>query len=64
MSPKLLEEVVGLGLDEADSMIRDAGFRYRVVHRDGENYVCTMDYCNDRLNLSITDRKITKVSIG
>lgn len=64
MSQKLLEAVIGLGLNEADELIRAAGYRYRVVHRDGNNYICTMDYDTRRVNLHIMDRKITEARLG
>ena len=38
--------------------------RYRIVGRDGESFVITMDYNPGRYNLYITDGIVTRVRMG
>lgn len=55
-----------VGMDEqaaVDSIITN-GFTYRVVSRDGEDFVVTMDYRFDRINLTIVKSIVTDVSVG
>ena len=59
-----LNTLVGLEEEDATKQLKDAGWKVRVVARDGEIFMRTMDYWEDRANLSINNGKITKISIG
>lgn len=59
-----LNTLVGLEEEDAIKQLKDAGWKVRVVARDGEIFMRTMDYWEDRANLSTNNGKITKISIG
>jgi hypothetical protein len=56
--------LVGLGEDEAVKVAESKGWITRVSSRDGEEFQMTMDYVANRVNLAITDGKVTGVSVG
>ena len=60
----LLTKLVGMKEDEAMSLIKEDGFLYRTVYKDGEYYIVTCDYRIDRINLSIEEGFIIKVGVG
>ncbi len=60
----LAAEVVGLGEDDAVAAIEAAGLVARVIERDGESLPATMDYREDRVNLSVTDGTVTAATVG
>ena len=49
---------------EAQTLTQQAGYTYRIVRRDGQDYVVTMDYSTDRINVDIVDGRVTNTSIG
>lgn len=61
-----VRSLVWLGLTEQEAMaaIRAAGRPVRVVMRDGEGLAATMDYREDRVNLTITEGRVTAISGG
>lgn len=48
----------------AIDLITREGLTYRVVERDGEQYMVTMDYSPQRLNLVVTNQVITEAYVG
>lgn len=56
--------LVGLSLVDARTVAEANGFALRVVSRDGKRGMVTQDYRTDRINVSVVDDKVTKVSIG
>ena len=56
--------LVGLTEDEATKVAESNGWIVRVSSRDGEEFQLTMDYVANRVNLAITDGKVTGVSVG
>jgi hypothetical protein len=63
-SAEAFQKYVGLTESEAVEAIKQDGLRPRVVCRDGEHYVITMDYRTDRVNLTVTKGKVTSVHVG
>ena len=63
-SAEAFQKYVGLTESEAVQAIKKDGLRPRVVSRDGEHYVITMDYRTDRVNLTITEGKVTSAHVG
>jgi len=61
---QLAASVVGMSEDDAVKAITDAGCTSRVVERDGEKFPVTMDLNPMRVNLTITDSKVTKATVG
>lgn len=60
-------EVIGMPEAEAIATIEGISSEQltaRVVRRDDENYVVTMDYELNRINLEIDNGMVTKTSIG
>jgi hypothetical protein len=63
---RVAREIVEQKLREpfAIDLITREGLTYRVVERDGEQYMVTMDYSPQRLNLVVTDQVITEAYVG
>lgn len=59
-----VSKLVGLTEEDAKTKITAAGLKCRVRNRDGQAFVGTCDYRMDRVNLSITDGKVTSASLG
>ena len=49
---------------EAIALVKAAGMKCRVVERNGKNFIVTMDYRLDRVNLYIAFDKVYKSKIG
>lgn len=58
------KNLVGLTEESAKAKITELGMKCRVRNRDGETFMGTCDYRLDRINLSITDGKVTNATIG
>ena len=61
------KEVIGMSESDAIQTIESAKgekLTARVVRRDEESYVVTMDYRLDRINLEFDDGRVTKATIG
>ncbi len=56
--------LVGMPADEAEQVVIEAGFTWRVASVDGEALALTMDYRPDRINAEITDGEVTRVTVG
>ncbi|GAA4351476.1 hypothetical protein [Angustibacter luteus] len=61
---QLATSVVGMTEDDAVKAVADAGGTTRVVERDGEKFAVTMDLNPSRINLTVTDGKVTKATVG
>ena len=55
---------VGMGEEEAAQAAAAAGLAWRVVERDGEMMMLTMDYQPARLNASINSGEVTSCRLG
>ena len=61
----LLEEYVGLTIEEFTAEAKASGFETRVVMLDGESLEVTMDYRTDRVNVAVDGDIVVKIeSIG
>jgi hypothetical protein len=61
----LLEEFVGLSIEEFTAEAKAAGFETRVVMQDGESLAVTMDFRTDRVNVVVEGPRVVAVdSIG
>lgn len=56
--------LVGQKLEVVQPALEAAGIRFRVIEKDGEPLIMTMDYSPDRLNFKIKEGVITEVSKG
>jgi hypothetical protein len=60
----LKEKVLNTHEDYAIDYLNKAGYKVRISSRDSVYYILTRDYCIDRVNLTIKDNVITKITIG
>ncbi len=56
--------LIGLSEASAEEAAADFGYSWRVVSRDGEDFVVTMDYSETRINATIVDGVVTDATIG
>jgi hypothetical protein len=59
-------QVIGLTESEAIELIesKDGLISYRITRRDDENFVVTMDYRTDRINLEIEKDFVVSANVG
>lgn len=50
--------------DEARELAAFNGYKFRVTMKDGEHFLCTMDYRMDRVNVHVMDNKVTEDKLG
>ncbi len=60
----LATTLISMAEDAAIASITEAGFDYRVVARDGENFPVTLDYRPTRINLTINKGVVADVNVG
>lgn len=56
--------VIGATEAEAIGVLAAAGLSSRVVRRDGEDYMVTLDYSPTRVNLSIAEGRVVGANVG
>jgi hypothetical protein len=62
---QLLEEFVGLSIEEFTAEAKASGFETRVVMQDGEPLAVTMDFRTDRVNVAVEGPRVVAIeSIG
>ena len=61
---ELLEYLIGKTKEEAIELCKNNGFTSRVVREDSHNYMVTMDFKMNRINLSLDNDIITSCDIG
>jgi hypothetical protein len=55
---------VGLTEEGARKLASEHFAEFRVVSRDGNHYIVTRDYNEDRINVAIDNGKVTSAHIG
>ena len=58
------DRYLGLSQEEAAALAKKEGQPFRVVSVDGQPGIITMDHRPERLNFTLVDGKITKVTRG
>jgi len=55
-----------LGFDEesAQTCVEDAGLTWRLVSKDGEDFLVTLDYDPQRLNAVVAASVVTEITVG
>jgi hypothetical protein len=61
---KIKSEIIGKSLEAALQLIKGAGLRHRIVAENGVRHQLTMDYCIDRVNLTIDGGVVTDADNG
>lgn len=51
-------EYVGLTEDEARALAADQDRPFRVVNRDGEDFIVTADYVERRINVTVRENRV------
>ncbi len=59
-----IANLFGLSEQEAEAKVVAAGFICRVWARDNESILHTAEHRTDRVNLTIENKKVTKVHLG
>jgi hypothetical protein len=58
------DSLIGLTEDEARKVAEERGWVVRVAMRDGEAFMLSTDYREDRVNLTVEKNSVTSVQIG
>lgn len=58
------DSLIGLTEDEAQKVATERGWSVRVAMRDGEAFMLTTDYRQDRVNIVVAKNVVTSVQIG
>jgi predicted small lipoprotein YifL len=58
------DSLIGLTEDEAKKVATERGWSIRVAMRDGEAFMLTTDYRQDRVNITVVNNLVTSVQIG
>lgn len=58
-----MDTYINLTETQAIDRAEDGGLAYRIVERDGESYMVTQDYSDNRVNFTIANDHVTKAEI-
>ncbi|MET0143697.1 MAG: PASTA domain-containing protein [Ilumatobacteraceae bacterium] len=56
-----IPDVIGESVEDATATLEDAGLTMRVVRRDGEDLMATMDFVENRVNVAVETQDGTEV---
>lgn len=56
--------LVGMSVDAAQSAAEAAGYPFRIIAIDGEEFAVTQDFIEDRINVKIVGGAVTETSLG
>jgi hypothetical protein len=59
----ILKSIIGLNIDEATKILREAGYKYVIVNA-GVPQLLTSSICRDRITIEVIDGKVVDTSIG
>jgi hypothetical protein len=59
----LTTSLVGKTKEEALKMCQSLNFAVRIINENGHNYIYTMDFNPERINLSIEEDKVHKIDL-
>lgn len=54
--------LLGKTEDEAKQVCENYGYKLRVTNKDGTSFIVTADYRTDRINVSVTNGKISAIN--
>lgn len=60
---QVAHDVIGMEEKAAVAYIEEAGYRARVVARDGENFIVTDDYDQNRINLQVEQGRVVHAEV-
>lgn len=65
MKKEILEEIIGLPPTEASKIVREEGFSFRIMVKDGLKFLSQSDYLPTRINVKVDQNEVTEIlSIG
>lgn len=64
IKPITEKEWIGLDLNDAINKAKSIDYIYRIVEKDGESFILTMDFLSNRVNLRLRDNKVIGVYTG
>jgi hypothetical protein len=64
LTEETAKSLIGLTEDEAVKVASERGWTIRVAMRDGEAFMLTLDYSENRVNLTVVKTVVTAVTIG
>jgi hypothetical protein len=61
---ELLESLIGMDKESGSELCKEKDYNVRITRENSNNYVITMDFRFDRINLEIDNNIITKCDFG
>lgn len=61
---EIATQIVGKKESGAIKIVKDAGLAYRVAQRDAKHFALTFDFLDNRLNLVVTKKLVSKAYCG
>ena len=56
-----LPKIIGLHLEDARNISTETGFTLRVMQKDGEHLIGTMDFRTDRINIAVERNTVAAI---
>jgi len=57
-----MTEIIGKSVTEAKNFLQEQGKQLRVIEKDGESYVFTCDYWENRINVRVAEGRVSEVA--
>ena len=61
MEHEILEDIIGLTPTEASKLVRELGFSFRIVEKDGLKFVTQNENSPTRINVKVTNNEVTEI---
>lgn len=62
---EITEEIIGLNLKEASRIVRDNGWKFRIINTNGCDMSFSKEINTKRINVRVDDNEVTEViSVG
>lgn len=59
-----LEYLIGKNKDDAQKIVENYGYSFRITSENGNDYMITCDFRTDRVNVKIEDDLIISAELG
>lgn len=60
---KKSENYIGLTVEEAEKVAKENGASFRIIRKDGEDYIVTADYVPGRVNATVESGKVVEYEV-
>jgi len=61
MKKEILEDIIGLPPTEASKLVREEGFSFRIMVKDGLKFEEQTDYLPTRINVKVDKNEVTEI---